>query len=326
MLSLNKSEKDSKLSNLSRFQLESFFLGLLESDGSIQVNHWNKRYLQYRIIIKLKNNDENFRMLSYIQRELKIGNVKIKNSGFVLLVEDHKEKIPFIMEIIEKHGLILTKKRIRYAFFQYCFQNNVSYSEYEYLRNYKEAWEVAAYIPFTKFKPDMQVSAFLSQIGAPHPLLETFKKIRPYTPKRIQKFPHFKHWLSGAIESEGCFSFRQSGTYSFSIGQKFEHPFIMAIKQYFALPNLVREPTPHFFSIETYNLRSVKEILEFCIPGTLNPLHNGKHKRVDSYGLLGYKETQRRKFEKQLLSSKSGPLLDSNTKDDSGGAEEAFKN
>ena len=31
---------------------EQFFLGLLEGDGSIQVNHWKKRSLQFRIIIK----------------------------------------------------------------------------------------------------------------------------------------------------------------------------------------------------------------------------------------------------------------------------------
>lgn len=40
-----------------------FTLGLLMGDVSFQINHWKKKYLQYRIIIKLKNNYENIKML-----------------------------------------------------------------------------------------------------------------------------------------------------------------------------------------------------------------------------------------------------------------------
>ena len=57
---------------------EQFFLGLLEGDGSIQVNHWKKRSLQFRIIIKLKYTDANYAMCAKIREELGIMNLHIR--------------------------------------------------------------------------------------------------------------------------------------------------------------------------------------------------------------------------------------------------------
>lgn len=49
-------------------QFEPFFVGLLEGDGSIQVNHWKKKNLQYRILIKQKNEPLNYEMLSKVKK------------------------------------------------------------------------------------------------------------------------------------------------------------------------------------------------------------------------------------------------------------------
>jgi hypothetical protein len=38
-----------------RDYIKKFWVGLMDGDGSIQVNHWRSRYLQYRLVIKLKN-------------------------------------------------------------------------------------------------------------------------------------------------------------------------------------------------------------------------------------------------------------------------------
>jgi hypothetical protein len=51
----------------------------MDGDGSIQVNHWRKQYLQYRLIIKLDNLKSNFNMLIKIAKVVG-GNVKIVNS------------------------------------------------------------------------------------------------------------------------------------------------------------------------------------------------------------------------------------------------------
>jgi hypothetical protein len=43
--------------------VKMFWVGLMDGDGSIQVNHWHKQSLQYRLVIKLKNLKSNYNML-----------------------------------------------------------------------------------------------------------------------------------------------------------------------------------------------------------------------------------------------------------------------
>lgn len=65
-----------------RDYVQKFWVGLLEGDGSIQVNHWRKEILQYRIVIKLKDTEMNKKMLGEI-REVIGGRVRSER-GFVL--------------------------------------------------------------------------------------------------------------------------------------------------------------------------------------------------------------------------------------------------
>jgi len=117
---------------------EQFFLGLLEGDGSIQVNHWKKRSLQFRIIIKLKYTDANYVMCAKICQQLGIMNVHIRR-GFIIMVEDHRVKLVNIMTIIDKYGLLLTHRRRQYAFFKYCYNNKITYSEYAHIKDLKQS-------------------------------------------------------------------------------------------------------------------------------------------------------------------------------------------
>ena len=92
-----------------KYKTEIFFLGLLEGDGSIQVNHWKKRNLQFRIIIKLKYTPANYNMLVELRETLGCMNVRI-NKGFVLLVENDQIKLQSIIKLIDKHGLFTKRK------------------------------------------------------------------------------------------------------------------------------------------------------------------------------------------------------------------------
>ena len=89
-----------------------FFLGLLEGDGSIQVNHWRKRILQFRILIKLKYTEDNYRMLTEIGDELNIVNVHIRND-YVLLIEDEKRKLKLLIKRIDLFGGVFINKSIK---------------------------------------------------------------------------------------------------------------------------------------------------------------------------------------------------------------------
>ena len=63
------------------YYIHKFWVGLMDGDGSIQVNHWKFKSLQYRLVIILKNCSENVTMLNIIAKTI---------GGSVRLVDKHK--------------------------------------------------------------------------------------------------------------------------------------------------------------------------------------------------------------------------------------------
>lgn len=51
-------------------RLAAFVVGLIDGDGSLQVgeNHWRRKSLQYRLVVKLKYNEFNKAMLDHIAK------------------------------------------------------------------------------------------------------------------------------------------------------------------------------------------------------------------------------------------------------------------
>lgn len=93
-----------KQENLDLSFLKRFFVGLMDGDGSIQVNHWRSRILQFRFVLKLKNTERNHQMLLKIQKRLGIGNVVVEKKGnFVLWVENDQRKMFKILNIFEQY-------------------------------------------------------------------------------------------------------------------------------------------------------------------------------------------------------------------------------
>jgi len=65
-------------------RLSAFVVGLIDGDGSLQVNHWRSKSLQFRLVVKLKYNEWNKAMLEHIASVLG-GQVKIetvKSTGY----------------------------------------------------------------------------------------------------------------------------------------------------------------------------------------------------------------------------------------------------
>lgn len=242
-----------------------FFLGLLEGDGSIQVNSWKKIYLQFRIVIKLKENIQNYQMCLKLRECLGVMNVHIRH-GYIIMVEDDKKKLLQLMQIIEKYGLITTNRRKQYIFFRYCFYSNIHYSEYHWIKKNFAKW--------LKLTPN-----------SPFGILEL-------KPNIIENKGHFPDWVSGFTEAEGCFCIRKNGSYSFSIAQKHEKNTILAIKNFFEIPNNLQAKSNELFAIETYNRYTLQKIIEFFEDPIL------KYKR-----LLGYKNVQLREFSLSFYNS-----------------------
>lgn len=100
LLSLNRSFSAKSNSILSDEYYKMFFVGLMDGDGSIQVNHWRSQYLQFRLVIKLKYNKANLKMLSAFTKVPGLGgNVRIIDKGqFVIWVENDRSKILNIIQ------------------------------------------------------------------------------------------------------------------------------------------------------------------------------------------------------------------------------------
>nr|YP_007507074.1 intronic ORF 1 at intron 9 of cox1 [Ceratocystis cacaofunesta]YP_009704213.1 LAGLIDADG endonuclease [Ceratocystis fimbriata]YP_009710365.1 LAGLIDADG endonuclease [Ceratocystis albifundus]AFO38126.1 intronic ORF 1 at intron 9 of cox1 [Ceratocystis cacaofunesta]QEN73776.1 LAGLIDADG endonuclease [Ceratocystis fimbriata]QFX74867.1 LAGLIDADG endonuclease [Ceratocystis albifundus] len=205
--------------------IKKFWVGLMDGDGSIQVNHWKEKSLQYRLVIKLKNDILNYEMLNLISKT--IGGYVRTVKQDVIWVVNKKEDIVEILKIFEEYPLLTSKKICQLNFLKTCLtKNSMNY----YLKNRNN-----------KFYNQSEI------LKAPF-----------ITPS------YFKEWLSGFIEAEGCFSLRKSNAHSFSIGQNDDLYLIEAIKLHFEASNAVRNSYDNFYALEIYKKEVLKRIITHC--------------------------------------------------------------
>jgi len=212
--------------------IKMFWVGLMDGNGSIQVNHWRKLSMQYRFIIKLSNSKSNYKMLVEISKVIG-GSVRItdKNKNVIWVVND-KENIKEIITIYNVYPPLTSKKICQLKFLKECLlRNSIDW----YLLNRNNKYEDQIII----IKSDM--------FG-----LE----------KGVFTLPiYFKWWFSGFVEAEGYFSIRKNNYPSFSIGQNDDVYLIKAIKEFLVASNRVRNPYRNFYYLEIYK----KEILKIII-------------------------------------------------------------
>ena len=229
MLNLATSFKIEKNDNeiISKEYLKMFWVGLMDGDGSIQVNHWRKQSLQFRLVIKLSNLKSNYNMLVKIATVIG-GSVRITGRDKdVIWVANKKETIQEIIKIFYSYPLLTSKKICQLEFLKKCLLEN-SVNNYLYSRNnkYNNQNYIITSNPLNSGIPD-----------------------------------YFKAWLSGFIESEGCFSIRKNNNDSFSIGQNDDIYLIKAIKQFFEAKIEIRNPSRKFYSIEIYKKETLQKII-----------------------------------------------------------------
>jgi hypothetical protein len=199
----------------------------MDGNGSIQVNHWRKRNLQYRLIIKLKYSVENVKMLYMIKKDIGGMVIKIhrKENECIIWVVDNKKVLSNIIKIFEKYPPITYRLNAQLIFLKSCLVHN-SINLYFGQRNNK-------YVSTILFNQNL-------------------------------KCDYFNEWLSGFIEAEGCFSLRKNNSHSFSIGQKNEKELIEYIKMYFAIQTKLRYKKNDFWFIETYRKSTLLNIIKHC--------------------------------------------------------------
>jgi uncharacterized protein (DUF433 family) len=210
--------------------IKMFWVGLMDGDGSIQVNHWREQSLQYRLIIKLSNIPSNYNMLINIAKVVG-GTVRITGKGAdVIWVVNKKEEVEEIIKIYDTYPPLTSKKICQLIFLKSCLINT----------------SVKTYLLNRKLKYNQQLTIIKSNSYFNPPI-------------------YFKGWLSGFIEAEGCFSLRKTNNHSFSIGQNDDIYLIEAIKQYFKVTNQIRNPYGKFYSLEVYKKETLLKIINHCI-------------------------------------------------------------
>lgn len=249
-------ENNNSLINDEEEYFKIFWVGLMDGDGSIQVNHWRKQSLQYRLVIKLSNITSNYKMLIKIAKRVG-GSVRITGKGKdVIWVVNKKETIEEIIKIFDLYPPLTSKKICQLQFLKECMlRNSVDW----YLLNRNNKYN------------DQQSIINSDMFG-----LE----------KGILTLPnYFKGWFSGFVEAEGCFSIRKNKNHSFSIGQNDDIYLIYGIKEYLATTNVVRNPYRNFYSLEIYKKETLKTIINHfnnypLLGEKAESLHKWKHKNL----------------------------------------------
>jgi len=207
-----------------------YFIGLLEGDGSIQVNQWKQRTLQYRVVIKLKATPHNYKLCQHIQHHTQLFNLHVRH-GYVVLVQDHQSKLKQLMKILDKYAFLSQKMQTDYAFFKYCLNTQPTMSEYKYLKENKHL-----------------VPGF-------HPIQRSVQT--------LTQLSWIQWWIVGFIEAEGCFCVRTNGRISFSVGQKDEKILIELIQKFFEMSNKIQLKANNMFVIEGSRRSMLDRVIQF---------------------------------------------------------------
>lgn len=105
--------------------IKKFWVGLMDGDGSIQVNHWRMKSLQYRLVIKLKYIKSNYDMLIKIAKVIGGSVIIVKDD--VIWVVNKKEEIIKIIKIFEIYPLLTSKKICQLEFLKSCLSSIEEY-------------------------------------------------------------------------------------------------------------------------------------------------------------------------------------------------------
>ena len=95
----------------------------MDGDGSIQVNHWRKKNLQYRFVIKLRFCPENLSMLNLIKDTIG-GNVRIIKNESIIWVTNSKVAAKKLLNIFIIYPPLTSRLRAQIKFMQECLIKN----------------------------------------------------------------------------------------------------------------------------------------------------------------------------------------------------------
>jgi hypothetical protein len=222
---------------LSKNKLDPFTIGLIDGDGTLQVNHWRKKNLQFRLVVKLADKPLNFEMLNFIAKNY--GGFVREGTGYIQwVINDRKTFINNIIPLFEEYPPLTSKMKLQYLFFKKFILNTnpLLLEQYFHERN-------------LKYENREFITPLFTNSTTPN---------------------YFKEWLAGFIEAEGSFSARVKGNYSFSIGQNHDLYLIQAIKNFYEVNHLKisnkkgKISNTPFYEINIGSASGTEKVIDHC--------------------------------------------------------------
>lgn len=221
---------------LSLQQLKAFAVGLIDGDGSLQVNQWLKKGLQYRLVVKLADKPGNREMLSLLAKAFG-GTVRtdMKTLTVAWVIDSSFVIRNTIVPLLTEFPPLTTRVRLQLAFVIKAL-NGMTMDEYFESRD-------------SKYTDRPLISPLFTADTVPS---------------------YFATWLAGFIEAEGSFSCRTAGNYSFGVAQLHDAYLIQAIRDFFGQDHLKVMDKPEkggrLFEISIGSLKGVESVITLCQP------------------------------------------------------------
>lgn len=214
-----------------------FVVGLIDGDGSLQVNHQNGQYLQFRVVVKLKAAWGNYQMLRMVAAAYG-GTVRFEAIGAkVIWVVDSKATIESsIMPLLTLYPPLTSRVGLQLQFMRQALQG-MSMDEYFAAREHVLDDQVS-YVPLFAL-----------------PLLPTY----------------FSAWLGGFNEAEGSFIRRGGDVTTYSIGQTYDWWLLKAILLFYGQTHITVSPKAtkvgkSFYEISVGSVAGLTAVVVHCEP------------------------------------------------------------
>ena len=226
--------------HLSQDNLAAFTVGLIDGDGSLQVNHWQRKSLQYRLIVKLAHKPYNLEMLSRIAAVYR-GKVRVvlnKRTGVETVqwtIDDSYIIKTVIVPLLTQYPPLTSRVALQLAF-------------------------------VIKALNGMTMDEYFSSIKGKY-------DDRLISPVSANNYPsYFGSWLSGFIEAEGSFSIRNTkNVITFSVSQLNDLYLIDAIRAFFNQNHLTisaktQKSGKILYELSVGSLNGITAVIKHCQP------------------------------------------------------------
>ena len=278
VLSLNNVKVKNKLYDDEYIKM--FWIGLMDSKGNIEVNHFRSRSLNCRIIIKLNNSKLNFNMLIKISNIIG-GNVWIVNNKTeVIWIVSDIETLEKAIDIFTKYPPLTSRLICQLEYLKFSI---TSFKKYKEEKEKEEKGEVKEGEKVNKKK--LVVHNILSKRNLKYSLQSNI--IKKFNDNFIVP-NYFPSWLSGFIETEGFFVHlpshkRKNHQNSFYIGKSDDYYLLISIKNFLNFSVKVKKKNSrktYFYYLESYKKETLKNIINHCVS---YPLLGEKYKSLDNF-------------------------------------------